>query len=231
MSWPTKGLRRASVNSFGFGGTNSHVVLDDAHHFLEQHGLSGRHCTTISPPDDLTSLSPTQNLFDSNSIPTNRQITTPCLFVWSVADEGGSQRLRLTYQSYLSTISRSSINKCGFLRALASTLCERRSLLDWRFFATASTIEELIQGLRNSTASIKPRRSPKLGFVFTGQGAQWQNMGKDLLIYPIFRRSLSDAEVFLQTLGCQHHFIGKLVFFFFTTDHCLYASSISRLHR
>lgn len=25
MPWPTKGLRRMSVNSFGFGGTNAHV--------------------------------------------------------------------------------------------------------------------------------------------------------------------------------------------------------------
>lgn len=29
-SWPQEGLRRASVNSFGFGGTNCHVILDDA---------------------------------------------------------------------------------------------------------------------------------------------------------------------------------------------------------
>lgn len=32
--WPQRGLRRASVNSFGYGGSNAHIVLDDALHFL-----------------------------------------------------------------------------------------------------------------------------------------------------------------------------------------------------
>ncbi|KAI0112236.1 polyketide synthase PksD [Nemania sp. FL0031] len=35
IPWPTEGLRRISVNSFGFGGSNSHVILDDAFHVLE----------------------------------------------------------------------------------------------------------------------------------------------------------------------------------------------------
>jgi acyl transferase domain-containing protein len=47
VAWPVgkTGLRRASVNSFGFGGTNAHCVLDDAYHYLSSHGLDGRHCT------------------------------------------------------------------------------------------------------------------------------------------------------------------------------------------
>ncbi|RJE22580.1 polyketide synthase [Aspergillus sclerotialis] len=47
--WPNEGLRRISVNSFGFGGSNTHVVLDDALHYMQQRGLSGNHCTALIP--------------------------------------------------------------------------------------------------------------------------------------------------------------------------------------
>ncbi|EEY15605.1 lovastatin nonaketide synthase [Verticillium alfalfae VaMs.102] len=45
LLWPGEGLRRASVNAFGYGGSNAHVVLDDALHYLQEHGLRGRHHT------------------------------------------------------------------------------------------------------------------------------------------------------------------------------------------
>ncbi|KAH7313902.1 thiolase-like protein, partial [Stachybotrys elegans] len=47
-SWPAEGVRRISVNSFGFGGANTHVVLDDALHYLQHWGLSGCHSKTIT---------------------------------------------------------------------------------------------------------------------------------------------------------------------------------------
>ncbi|TVY80408.1 Highly reducing polyketide synthase azaB [Lachnellula suecica] len=47
--WPSKGLRRASVNSFGFGGSNAHCVMEDAYNFLDLRNLEGNHCTTNDP--------------------------------------------------------------------------------------------------------------------------------------------------------------------------------------
>ncbi|KAH8200137.1 hypothetical protein TruAng_005708 [Truncatella angustata] len=44
IPWPGSGLRRISINSFGFGGSNAHVVMDDAYHTLEELSLkSGLH--------------------------------------------------------------------------------------------------------------------------------------------------------------------------------------------
>ncbi|KAK7209778.1 hypothetical protein V2G26_016956 [Clonostachys chloroleuca] len=40
MDWPLPGIRRVSVNCFGFGGTNAHVILEEAQGYLEAHGLT-----------------------------------------------------------------------------------------------------------------------------------------------------------------------------------------------
>ena len=48
--WPAKGLRRASVNSLGFGGINAYAILDDAFHYLRDHGLVGNHNSVEDPP-------------------------------------------------------------------------------------------------------------------------------------------------------------------------------------
>ena len=59
--WPKAGLRRMSINSFGVGGSNAHVVMDDALHFLQAHRLRGSHRTAPWPIAELllpTSLAP-----------------------------------------------------------------------------------------------------------------------------------------------------------------------------
>ncbi|KAI0509380.1 polyketide synthase PksD [Xylaria bambusicola] len=35
VQWPSNGLRRVSINSFGLGGSNGHIIMDDAFHTLE----------------------------------------------------------------------------------------------------------------------------------------------------------------------------------------------------
>ncbi|KAF2969557.1 hypothetical protein GQX73_g4018 [Xylaria multiplex] len=49
LPWPQPGLRRMSINSFGVGGSNAHIVLDDALHFLKKYHLIGNHRTILTP--------------------------------------------------------------------------------------------------------------------------------------------------------------------------------------
>ena len=42
MPWPADGVRRISVNSFGYGGSNAHAILDDAQSYLAERGIHGQ---------------------------------------------------------------------------------------------------------------------------------------------------------------------------------------------
>lgn len=54
--WPVDGLRRVSVNSFGYGGANGHVILDDAYHYMRQRGISGKHSTVFVPDKSILAI-------------------------------------------------------------------------------------------------------------------------------------------------------------------------------
>ncbi|OTA97786.1 hypothetical protein M434DRAFT_26522 [Hypoxylon sp. CO27-5] len=202
VPWPRAGLRRASVNSFGFGGTNAHVVLDDALHYLEARGLAGRHCTSRQISREPTSspcLPPNGNGTYTNGVACDRLL----LFVWSAADQKATVRMVEAYQKYLEKeVSNSEIPQ-GYLRALADTLSQRRSLHSWRTFAIAGSVPQLVDQLMiGTTTPILSASNPKVAFVFTGQGAQWVGMGRQLFSYPVFRDSILDADRFLHTIGC-----------------------------
>lgn len=55
---------------------------------------------------------------------------------------------------------------------------------------------------RLSTPVIETISPPSLGFVFTGQRAQWYAMGRELLGYLVFKSSVEGATTFLGSLGC-----------------------------
>ena len=52
--------------------------------------------------------------------------------------------------------------------------------------------------------SFRPSSEPRIGFVFTGQGAQWARMGAELNQYPIFRESVEASDEYLRSeLKCR----------------------------
>ena len=74
----------------------------------------------------------------------------------------------------------------------------------------ASSFQGLLQILEKSMLeAVRSKNTSKSGFVFTGQGAQWHAMGRELLEIPLYRESLSTSQRILNGLGCAWSLFGK----------------------
>ena len=86
---------------------------------------------------------------------------------------------------------------------LAYTLGQRRSILSWKVAIPANGSTDLITSLASSaTTLLRSSKEPKIGFVFTGQGAQWAGMGRELIeAYPVFASTMWKIDICLDKLG------------------------------
>ena len=107
---------------------------------------------------------------------------------------------------------RSDIGEEEMMDRLAFTLCNRRSLLEWREAISASKTWELSNALASTDVNpTRPSGNTKIGFVFTGQGAQWPAMGRELLYYTIFEETLQQADRILLGFGAKWSLLGMLL--------------------
>ncbi|EEP81156.1 hypothetical protein UREG_05998 [Uncinocarpus reesii 1704] len=237
MPWPSEGPRRISINSFGYGGTNAHCIIDDAYHYLRDRNLNGNHNTVQdyndhSPAssndsgvevkqDQILSLrygnfgvsTPRCVSFGEPDIFVNPGSKSPKLFVLTSNEPSGIDRAATVYHDYLlrrvETLQPPGVEQ--LFEKLAYTLASRRSILPWKSFAVASSIDELAEKLSNSL--VKPIRSskpPALCFVFTGQGAQWWAMGRELCMHQVYQQSLEEATRYLLSIGSEWSLLGEL---------------------
>ncbi|KAL9087506.1 MAG: hypothetical protein Q9165_006617 [Trypethelium subeluteriae] len=163
MPWPDVmgGPRRASVNSFGFGGANAHAIL-------EQYNL--------------TTDSPHHKFQESHVAPLSTKLSPYAPYVFSAFTESSLRANLQVYAAFFEGTQR-EID----LRDLAWTLRQRRSILPYRISFTASSIDDLrtkmLAKVQEETANIGIKAFPtaKLLGIFTGQGAQYARMGAELI--------------------------------------------------
>ncbi|KAH6869417.1 lovastatin nonaketide synthase [Thelonectria olida] len=197
MTWPEQGLRRVSINSFGFGGANAHVILDDAYHYLQDRGLTGKHNVDIHSSGSDSGISSTQ----SSELARD---TSMKLLLFSGRDQAGAKRV---FEGFATWLQDGDLDKhdTASLDDLAYTLGLRRSHMEHRTFAIASSMPELSERLSRGlpAATRSQRHGDNLVMVFTGQGAQWPAMGRELFEHPIFRQSIEASQSYLEELGCK----------------------------
>ncbi|KAF5978633.1 polyketide synthase [Fusarium coicis] len=149
-AWPTEGPRQASINSFGFGGANTHVILEDTQSYLFRHGLSGRHAT-ITSRHQLPEATPSSSS-NSRSDTGRANNPVPKLFMFSSNDQEGAKRNTQRILTYLKTTKLTA--KHSFTSNLAYTLYSKRTALPWKAFAIASAVSDLCQTLEKNPVSL-----------------------------------------------------------------------------
>ena len=131
------------------------------------------------------------------------------LFCLSAKDKTSTSSMMIQLEQYLGD---AQIHDQGpFLDDLGYTLGQRRSRFPWVAATPVRSVQNLIDALKNG--ELRPNRAseePRIGFVFTGQGAQCYGMGRELIdAYPVYRVTLLEGERHLRSLGAQWSLIGK----------------------
>ncbi|KAI0186908.1 hypothetical protein F4808DRAFT_469206 [Astrocystis sublimbata] len=231
--WPTiAGPRRVSVNSFGYGGSNVHAVLESyqgddllrrsariptrsngVRHETSMNGYGRHEANSIAVNGNKANghtngYGVQSDDINNHSFMPNTQRGHSRIFFLSAQDKYGLKRLVKPLADYVQTkVSRLSRTSHSdetetFMALLAYTLSERRSHLQWRTHIITSSPDELIASLmaREQATTMpmtKASQSPRVGFIFTGQGAQWPRMGAELMPYRVFCDSIEAADRYL----------------------------------
>jgi acyl transferase domain-containing protein/acyl carrier protein len=169
VPWRPSGTpRRAGVSAFGFGGTNVHVVLEEA---------------PEPAPPEAPSAGPADLLLVSAR--TESALT-------ALAARHADHLAASPEQAFHAACATSRTGRSHLAHRLAVTGTSGGQLAArLRAFASGGDGARLTKGHAGS--------APKIAFLFTGQGAQYAGMGRELYeAEPVFRRALDRCDDLLR---------------------------------
>ncbi|AIA69933.1 type I polyketide synthase [Pectobacterium atrosepticum SCRI1043] len=178
-NWPDTGRpKRAAVSSFGFSGTNAHLILEEA--------------PSISPP--------VQEAAPARTFPVPG-IALPL----AAASPDGLCAQAKQLHTWL-TQNASSMPDIAFSLATTRTHFNYRAVITAEDSNNALIALEALAANRYAPGIIQGVRSPSgnVAFLFTGQGAQWPTMGQGLYHQsPVFAHTFDDICQHLDPLLSQ----------------------------
>ncbi|KAK4141935.1 Nonribosomal peptide synthetase 14 [Dichotomopilus funicola] len=214
-AWPAVAAgqpKRGSVNSFGFGGTNAHVIVEE--YVPELHNPAG--AERGQKHVELIGLMPGVNgaLVDHGSWPTEAMAL--CLPL--VLSAPSPKALVAVAQSYLDYLVK---NPSTNISELAWHTYKRRTAFPFRMAVSVMSVSGLTTKLKGELskagassnnltnqngvgANISTRvrqgdTPPKILGIFTGQGAQWPTMARALFVScPAFASVIHSLDGILQ---------------------------------
>lgn len=134
----------------------------------------------------------------------------PRLFVLSGNDEPSATKRTAQLRAWLGGKATAALNEEQLANELAHTLCSRRSHLAWRSAVVARSTKDLAEQLEEARM-VRAGRDPTVAFVFTGQGAQWHGMGRELMAsHEIYASSIRKSDDVLRRLGADFSLVKEL---------------------
>ncbi|HEY9669421.1 MAG TPA: SDR family NAD(P)-dependent oxidoreductase, partial [Coleofasciculaceae cyanobacterium] len=190
--------RLAGISAFGFGGTNCHVIVEEAPaQAVEKTG--GEENTSSA-----MSQSPTSGDNPKSKILNPKFLDRPLhLLTLSAKSEKALEELAQRYAYFLESHPEVSLADVCF------TANTGRSHFDYRLAVVAESSQQLQEALSAFAAGKKTpglvsgqltKKRPKIAFLFTGQGSQYVEMGRQLYkTQPIFRQALDHCDRILRS--------------------------------
>ncbi len=177
----TGGVRMAGVNSFGFGGSNSHVILAEPPRRpepVDAGSIAGRAWPLLLSARSETAL------------------------------RGAAARLRAWLESKEKSNGSSPVLP-DLTYTLGARRNHHPHRLTMVARSAADAVQELIAFAQGQTApqvrtafAPRPQQPPRVAFVLSGQGPQWWGMGRELMEHePVFRRMIEACDTAMRPWG------------------------------